>query len=104
MGTLDYVAPEIMMHEEHGTPVDMWAIGCIAYELYSGHTPFYHPKKSETIERIVDGVYNAEKIEDAELRDFIVKLLQRDPSSRLTAKQAHDHPFLQESGQNRLQA
>lgn len=34
-----------MMHEPHDTAVDMWAIGCIAYELYTGLPPFYHPKK-----------------------------------------------------------
>lgn len=34
-----------MLHCDHGPAVDMWAIGCIAYELYTGQPPFYHPGK-----------------------------------------------------------
>jgi serine/threonine protein kinase len=38
-----------MLHEPHGTPVDMWAIGCIAYELYVGKPPFFHLRRKDTI-------------------------------------------------------
>lgn len=35
-----YRAPELLINEEYGKPVDMWAIGCIMGELTDGK--FYH--------------------------------------------------------------
>ena len=39
-GTPGYMAPEIFKKEGHGKPVDIWAIGVIAYFLLCGYTPF----------------------------------------------------------------
>ena len=39
-GTLDYVSPEILLGEEYGTSVDIWALGILAYEICSGYAPF----------------------------------------------------------------
>ena len=54
MGTLDYAAPEIMLKLPYNNSVDLWSIGCIAYELAVGETPFYDPSRTETIRRIVN--------------------------------------------------
>lgn len=41
VGSLWYRAPEIMMGiADYSTSVDMWAIGCILYELYEGKPLF----------------------------------------------------------------
>ncbi|CAE7570347.1 cmk-1, partial [Symbiodinium microadriaticum] len=37
-GTPDYMAPELINSQPYGTPVDMWAIGVIAYCLIGGYT------------------------------------------------------------------
>lgn len=39
-GTPGYMAPEVFKKTGHGKPVDVWAIGVIAYFLCAGYTPF----------------------------------------------------------------
>lgn len=54
MGTLDYMAPEVVVcpdkyrpkdhkdlpHLEYNASVDSWAVGVLAYELLAGRAPF----------------------------------------------------------------
>lgn len=88
MGTLDYAAPEIMLQQKYDRSVDMWSLGCIAYELDVGSPPFYHYDRTETIRRITSVEYEDEAISDDSLRIFIGKLLLRQGSSRMSANGA----------------
>jgi serine/threonine-protein kinase len=40
MGTLDYLAPELIRGEEAGAASDLYALGCSTYECLTGTTPF----------------------------------------------------------------
>jgi len=40
MGTLDYIAPELISGEEAGAGSDIYALGCLAYECLTGAAPF----------------------------------------------------------------
>jgi serine/threonine protein kinase len=42
IGTLDYAAPEVMLKEKYDFSVDIWAVGCIGFELYVGYPPFFN--------------------------------------------------------------
>lgn len=48
VGTLPYMAPEILKGKPHGKPVDIWACGALYYNLLSGIHPF-HPFPSNDI-------------------------------------------------------
>jgi serine/threonine protein kinase len=39
-GTLDYLPPEMVEGREHGSGVDVWGLGVLAYELLFGNPPF----------------------------------------------------------------
>ncbi|GAC75586.1 Ca2+/calmodulin-dependent protein kinase [Moesziomyces antarcticus T-34] len=99
-GTPGYMAPEIFKKTGHGKPVDMWAIGVITYFLLCGYTPFDRDTTMEEMQAIINADYRFEPKEywsevSDQAKHFIDQLLTIDPSQRLTAKQALDHPWLQ---------
>lgn len=98
-GTPGYMAPEIFKKTGHGKPVDMWAIGVITYFLLCGYTPFDRDTTMEEMQAIINADYRFEPTQYWEhvsdtAKDFINQLLTTDPSKRLTARQALQHPWL----------
>ncbi|KAJ2613538.1 Calcium/calmodulin-dependent protein kinase type I [Coemansia sp. RSA 1804] len=98
-GTPGYMAPEMIRRLGHGKPVDMWAVGVIAYFLLSGTNPFARNTTHIEMKAVIDCDYAFEpatywsRISDA-ATNFISSLLRYDPAARLTARQALAHPWL----------
>lgn len=40
-GTPEYLAPEILLKQGHGKPVDWWTLGCIIFEMITGWPPYH---------------------------------------------------------------
>lgn len=105
-GTPGYVAPEILAvklkgnKEGYGREVDMWSVGVIVYILLCGFPPFYHENNSVLFELISKAQfsYPSPYWDDvsAPAKDLINKLLVIDPSARLNADQALEHPFIKD--------
>lgn len=100
-GTPYYIAPEVILRQGYGKPVDYWSMGIILYEFLVGCVPFI----SDTPEGLFDHVIhdNIEWPTDEdwplpkEPKDLITKLLQRNPKERLGtggAMEVKSHPFL----------
>lgn len=47
-----YRAPEVILGIPYGSAVDVWSVGCIAYELYMGHPLFPGGSNKDQIHRI----------------------------------------------------
>eukprot|EP00128_Syssomonas_multiformis_P009320 Colp12_sorted_trinity150504_noHs@30919 len=98
-GTPGYVAPEVILNEPYSTPVDVWAIGVIAYILLSGYEPFYEDNDAALLQRIVDGRYSfpedifQDVSEDA--KNVVRKILVTDPTRRPSAKEILSWPWIQ---------
>ncbi|RYG55601.1 hypothetical protein EON66_04920, partial [archaeon] len=92
-GTLDYLPPEMIENKDHDHRVDIWALGILAYEFLCGSPPFESEGHSETYRRIVkvDLRFPAHVSPDA--RDFISRLLKRDPKQRMPLEEARAHPW-----------
>ena len=52
-GSLLYMAPEVMRHEEHGKPADVYAYGLILYELLTEEEPFSTFEDSKSFIRAI---------------------------------------------------
>ncbi|KAG2308636.1 hypothetical protein Bca52824_028384 [Brassica carinata] len=53
VGTHEYLAPEIIRGEGHGSAVDWWTFGIFLYELLHGTTPFKGPGNRDTLHNVV---------------------------------------------------
>ena len=91
-GSFGYAAPEIMLKQGHGKPVDMWSLGVITYTLLCGYSPFRSENVADLIEESRNGriVFHGRYWKDVsnDAKSFIVSLLQPEPSKRLTSQEA----------------
>ncbi|XP_060729638.1 death-associated protein kinase 3 [Tachysurus vachellii] len=97
-GTPEFVAPEIVNYEPLGLEADMWSIGVITYILLSGASPFLGETKQETLTNISAVNYDFDEeyfSNTSELaKDFIRRLLVKDPKKRMTIQDSLEHPWI----------
>uniref|UniRef100_A0A3Q0SKH7 G protein-coupled receptor kinase n=1 Tax=Amphilophus citrinellus TaxID=61819 RepID=A0A3Q0SKH7_AMPCI len=90
VGTVGYMAPEVINNEKYAMSPDWWGLGCLVYEMTAGRSPFRARKervKREEVERRVqeeEEEYNDKFTEDA--KAICRMLLTKDPKQRLGCK------------------
>ncbi|CAI0544237.1 unnamed protein product [Linum tenue] len=85
VGTHEYLAPEIVSGEGHGSAVDWWTLGIFMYEMVYGVTPFKGMDHELTLANIVARAleFPKEPAVPAAAKDLISQLLAKDPARRL---------------------
>ncbi|CAD8183794.1 unnamed protein product [Paramecium octaurelia] len=92
-----YQAPEIYQ-KKYNESVDIWAIGIITYILLCGYPPF----GGESNRKIIDSVLKKPLVFDEQdwnknsiqSKEFIKKILNKDPNQRMTIEQALNDPWI----------
>ena len=95
---VDYKSPEQVQNDEFDFRSDFWQLGILAYEMLRGRSPFINNNR-ELMEQAIQAA--DPEFEDSfspQARDFISKLLRKNPEERLGAGSHgfHDiktHPF-----------
>ncbi|XP_030375087.1 microtubule-associated serine/threonine-protein kinase 3 isoform X2 [Scaptodrosophila lebanonensis] len=86
-GTPEYIAPEVILRQGYGKPVDWWSMGIILYEFLIGCVPFFGETAEELFAHTVNDDIEWPDKEDwpvqPEARDIITQLLQQNPRDRL---------------------
>ncbi|KAJ7060544.1 kinase-like domain-containing protein [Mycena amicta] len=77
VGTAQYQAPELLERNETSRSSDYWALGCILYELASGHFPFNDRTVYLTWQKIKRVEYEFPDVFDEQGRDLVKTLLVR---------------------------
>ena len=98
-GTPDYIAPELLLGDDHDYAVDYWSLGCITYELLFGIPPFNADTAEDIFDNILSGQYDwpedlPDEMQQSGAEDFVKRLLDPNPKTRLGGKDIKDHPFL----------
>ena len=98
-GTISYVAPEVLLERPYDQKSDLWSVGVITYLLLCGCLPFddEHDEKEIARQTIQDPVPYYPvlwKHLSPEAKDFVDKLLQKDPKKRMGVKDAINHPWI----------
>lgn len=83
VGTADYVSPEMLNEGEITYSADLWAFGCIVYQLFVSRPPFSSPNQHLTFERIRSGQVEYPEYMTPQAVDMIRRILETDPNSRL---------------------
>nr|CAD7266076.1 unnamed protein product [Timema shepardi] len=98
-GTVGYCAPEILLNKEYDLSVDLWSVGVVMYIMLCGYEPFWDDAgEIGMCKRVVEGEFEFsspwwDDISDS-AKDLISQLLQLEPSSRPTASEALEHPWV----------
>lgn len=75
-----YCAPEMLEeNNQAGLFTDLWALGCIMYEMASGQQMFRGKNNALVYDKIQKYDVDFSLIKDADLRDLIIKLTDVDP-------------------------
>lgn len=99
VGTHEYLAPEIIKGEGHGSAVDWWTFGVFLYELLYGRTPFKGAGNDETLANVVlqNLKFPESPLVSFQARELIQGLLAKEPENRLGtekgAAEIKQHPF-----------
>jgi len=76
----------------------MWSVGVITYVLLCGYSPFFSTSQNGLFEKIIKAEYSFPDPEwsniSTEAKDFIRKLLLKEPKERSTAEECIEHPWL----------
>jgi len=91
VGTSYYLSPEAALGRRVGPPADIYALGCVLYQLVTGHPPFMADEPAAVMYQHVE----REPVPPSDLRpelagpleDLIFWMLAKDPASRPTAEQ-----------------
>ncbi|KAK9689565.1 hypothetical protein RND81_09G067500 [Saponaria officinalis] len=101
VGTHEYLAPEIIKGEGHGSAVDWWTLGIFLYELLFGKTPFKGSGNRATLFNVVGQPLRFPEVPAVsfQARDLIRGLLVKEPQHRLAYKRGateiKQHPFFE---------
>jgi aurora kinase len=81
--------------KDHDSTVDIWSLGVLTFEFLVGRPPFETENEHQTYEKIkkVDVQYPSWMEPGA--KDFISKLLVKDPKARMPLSDVPSHPFIQ---------
>ncbi|KAD5316926.1 hypothetical protein R6Q59_032191 [Mikania micrantha] len=88
VGTHEYLAPEIIKGEGHGSAVDWWTFGIFLHELLYGKTPFKGSGNRATLFNVVGQQLKFPESPSTSYasRDLIRGLLAKEPQNRLGVK------------------
>lgn len=90
LGTIAYMAPEIILGKKYGKAVDWWSFGALGYDFLTGSPPFRGQNNAKVQENIVKQKLSLPFFLGPDAKDLLTRLLRKDPAKRLGASSPKD--------------
>ena len=109
-GTLEYMAPEVLLQQSYGTAVDWWSFGILGFDLLTGASPFRADCETKVKHKILKQKLTVPFFMSEDARDLLTRLLRKDPKKRLGACMPKDmgiikkHRFFRKIDWKKLEA
>ncbi|XP_056619606.1 serine/threonine-protein kinase Nek1 isoform X3 [Triplophysa dalaica] len=95
IGTPYYLSPEICENKPYNNKSDVWALGCVLYEMCTLKHAFEAGNMKNLVLKIIRGSYPAVSVHySQDLRLLLAKLFKRNPRERPSVSTILDKPFL----------
>ncbi|KAI1292150.1 3-phosphoinositide-dependent protein kinase 1 [Halotydeus destructor] len=91
VGTAQYVSPEMLKSKLASRASDLWAFGCILYQMKSGHPPFRGPNEYMIFQKILNLDLEYPQAITGPLKILIQKLLKLNPDERPIERNSDGH-------------
>lgn len=104
VGSLGYMAPEVIKKETYDTSIDIWSTGVLLFALLSGYLPFEAPAadsatnaESDTCLGISNKIVYSEPVYPDDIsesaKDLLKRMLKKNPEERITLSEIIEHPW-----------
>jgi len=94
VGTVNFMAPEVLNEEKYDVECDLWSLGVIIYILFFKNYPYPAMNEMALIKQINSlGQKTFKTSENKDFDNLIKGLLTSNPKERLTWEQYFNHPF-----------
>jgi serine/threonine protein kinase len=110
LGTVEYMAPEVIQGIDYGAAVDWWSLGALGYDLLTGAPPFVGNNNAKIQEKIVKSKLTLPYYLSTDAKDLLTRLLRKDPKKRLGFNMPKDmqtiknHRFFRKINWKKLEA
>ncbi|KAJ6819172.1 serine/threonine-protein kinase AtPK2/AtPK19-like [Iris pallida] len=82
-GTIEYMAPEIVLGKGHDKAADWWSVGVLLFEMLTGKPPFIGGNREKIQQKIVKDKMKLPAYLSSEAHSLLKGLLQKEASKRL---------------------
>ncbi|KAF4842651.1 Serine/threonine-protein kinase psk1 [Colletotrichum siamense] len=90
LGTVEYMAPEVINGQKYGKAVDWWSFGALGFDLMTGNPPFRGGNHAKIQQNIVKQKLVMPYFLSPDAKDLLTRLLKKDPKKRLGANMPKD--------------
>lgn len=83
LGTIEYMAPEVIEGKNYDFSVDWWSLGAIGFDLLTGSPPFGGNNHAKIQQNILKQKLQLPYFLGPDAKDLLTRLLRKEPSKRL---------------------
>ncbi|ORX97196.1 kinase-like protein [Basidiobolus meristosporus CBS 931.73] len=97
-GTIECMAPEVLLEAYYDQAVDWWSLGIMIYDMLTGAPPFRGSNRKKTMEAILNKKLRIPNYISPDAKDLLTRLLRKSPAVRFGsgpggAAAIKAHPF-----------